>query len=158
MFEQQEIFDSQSHVISFATESKSVGDDHDALLSTKLSVAAQIKAKRERLNMSQKEFADALGMSRYGDRTIRRWEAGETQPSALELKALLSFPEHVPFPNPPQGQAQYRMIDLFAGIGGFRMAMQNLGGKCVFSSEWDEQAQRTYMLNYGEVPSCLLPC
>ena len=43
-------------------------------------------------------------------------------------------------------------IDLFAGIGGFRMAMQNLGGKCIFSSEWDTQAQKTYLLNYGEVP------
>ena len=52
LFEQQEIPDSQSHVSSSATESKSVSDDHDALLSTNLSVAAQIKAKRERLNMS----------------------------------------------------------------------------------------------------------
>ena len=41
---------------------------------------------------------------------------------------------------------------IFAGIGGFRMAMQNLGGKCVFSSEWDAQAQKTYLLNYGEIP------
>lgn len=47
---------------------------------------------------------------------------------------------------------KFTFIDLFAGIGGFRMAMQNLGGKCVFSSEWDEQAQKTYLMNYGEVP------
>lgn len=47
---------------------------------------------------------------------------------------------------------KFTFIDLFAGIGGFRMAMQNLGGKCVFSSEWDSQAQKTYLLNYGEVP------
>lgn len=47
---------------------------------------------------------------------------------------------------------KFTFIDLFAGIGGFRMAMQNLGGKCVFSSEWDKQAQKTYLLNYGEVP------
>ncbi|MBP9507640.1 MAG: DNA cytosine methyltransferase [Bacteroides sp.] len=46
----------------------------------------------------------------------------------------------------------FTFIDLFAGIGGFRMAMQNLGGTCVFSSEWDTQAQKTYLLNYGEVP------
>ena len=39
--------------------------------------------------------------------------------------------------------------NLFAGIGGFRMAMQNLGGKCVFSSDWDAQDQKTYLLNYG---------
>ena len=55
-------------------------------------------------------------------------------------------------PFPPQKNPRFTFIDLFAGIGGFRMAMQNLGGKCVFSSEWDEQAQRTYYANYGEVP------
>lgn len=47
---------------------------------------------------------------------------------------------------------RFTFIDLFAGIGGFRMAMQSLGGKCVFSSEWDEQAQKTYFANYGEMP------
>lgn len=50
------------------------------------------------------------------------------------------------------GGPKFTFIDLFAGIGGFRMAMQELGGRCVFSSEWDEQAQKTYLLNYGEVP------
>lgn len=52
----------------------------------------------------------------------------------------------------PHREPKFTFIDLFAGIGGFRMAMQNLGGKCVFSSEWDSQAQKTYLLNYGEVP------
>lgn len=52
----------------------------------------------------------------------------------------------------PVSNPKFTFIDLFAGIGGFRLAMQNLGGKCVFSSEWDEQAQKTYLLNYGEVP------
>lgn len=55
-------------------------------------------------------------------------------------------------PFPPQANPEFTFIDLFAGIGGFRMALQNLGGECVFSSEWDEQAQRTYYANYGEVP------
>ena len=52
----------------------------------------------------------------------------------------------------PTDNPKFTFIDLFAGIGGFRMAMQNIGGKCVFSSEWDAQAQKTYLLNYGEVP------
>lgn len=52
----------------------------------------------------------------------------------------------------PVSNPKFTFIDLFAGIGGFRMALQNLGGKCVFSSEWDSQAQKTYLLNYGEVP------
>ena len=63
---------------------------------------------------------------------------------------LFSELYHIPFR--PHREPKFTFIDLFAGIGGFRMAMQNLGGKCVFSSEWDAQAQRTYLLNYGEVP------
>lgn len=64
--------------------------------------------------------------------------------------SLFSDLFQVPFLSPEC--PSFTFIDLFAGIGGFRMALQNLGGKCVFSSEWDAQAQRTYFLNYGEVP------
>ena len=46
----------------------------------------------------------------------------------------------------------FTFIDLFAGIGGFRLAMQANGGKCVFSSEWDEAAKKTYFENYGDMP------
>lgn len=46
----------------------------------------------------------------------------------------------------------FKFIDLFAGIGGFRLALRNLGGKCVFTSEWDKEAQKTYRANFGEVP------
>jgi DNA (cytosine-5)-methyltransferase 1 len=49
-------------------------------------------------------------------------------------------------------KSTFKFIDLFAGIGGFRMALQNLGGKCVFTSEWDKNAQITYRANFGEVP------
>lgn len=51
-----------------------------------------------------------------------------------------------------KGPDRFTFIDLFAGIGGFRIAMQSLGGRCVFSSEWDESAKETYFVNYGEVP------
>lgn len=57
---------------------------------------------------------------------------------------------HAPFPS--SANPKFTFIDLFAGIGGFRMAFQNLGGECVFSSEWDEQAKKTYYANYGDVP------
>ncbi len=62
------------------------------------------------------------------------------------------FSDFLSVPFLPDANPKFTFIDLFAGIGGFRMAMQNLGGKCVFSSEWDSQAQKTYLLNYGEVP------
>ena len=55
-----------------------------------------------------------------------------------------------PFPCP--NESRFSFIDLFAGIGGFRLAMQNLGGVCLFSSEWDKHAQKTYAANFGEVP------
>ena len=69
--------------------------------------------------------------------------------NAMQL-SLFSDIFSVPFR--PVENPKFTFIDLFAGIGGFRIAMQNLGGKCVFSSEWDAQAQKTYLLNYGEVP------
>lgn len=56
----------------------------------------------------------------------------------------------VPFP--PVKNPKFTFIDLFAGIGGMRIAFQNLGGKCVFSSEWDKFAQKTYEANFGEMP------
>lgn len=62
------------------------------------------------------------------------------------------FPElfSVPFPAPKN--PKFTFIDLFAGIGGFRIAMQNHGGKCVYSSEWNKFAQQTYLANFGEIP------
>ena len=62
------------------------------------------------------------------------------------------FPDLFQAPFQAPANPKFTFIDLFAGIGGFRMAFQNLGGECVFSSEWDEQAKKTYYANYGEVP------
>lgn len=62
------------------------------------------------------------------------------------------FPDLLESPFPPPHEVRFTFIDLFAGIGGFRLAMQRCGGKCVFSSEWDEAAQKTYFANYGEYP------
>lgn len=55
-------------------------------------------------------------------------------------------------PYPPPTSWNFTFIDLFAGIGGFRQAFQSAGGKCVFSSEWDKYAKKTYEANYGETP------
>lgn len=63
---------------------------------------------------------------------------------------IFDFKKDVQFPEPEK--PKFKFIDLFAGIGGFRIAMQSLGGKCVFTSEWDEQAKKTYEANFGEVP------
>lgn len=55
-------------------------------------------------------------------------------------------------PYPPPLKWDFTFIDLFAGIGGFRLAFQKAGGKCVFTSEWDRYAKQTYEANFGEIP------
>ncbi|GAO44135.1 DNA-cytosine methyltransferase [Flavihumibacter petaseus NBRC 106054] len=73
-----------------------------------------------------------------------------TSSVAEEAMQLLFKFDNIQFPDPEK--PKFTFIDLFAGIGGFRIAMQNNGGKCVFSSEWDKMAQRTYAANFGEIP------
>ncbi|OQK16512.1 hypothetical protein AU255_00980 [Methyloprofundus sedimenti] len=52
----------------------------------------------------------------------------------------------------PPNKARFTFIDLFAGIGGMRIGAQNNGGVCVFSSEFEKNAQQTYLDNHGELP------
>ena len=61
-----------------------------------------------------------------------------------------NFVWDVPFA--PVQSPKFTFIDLFAGIGGMRIAFQKLGGKCVFSSEWDKHSQQSYYENFGELP------
>ena len=68
----------------------------------------------------------------------------------IETYSDLKIDFNIPFPSPEK--PKFTFIDLFAGIGGFRIAMQNIGGKCVFSSEIDKYAKKTYDANFGEVP------
>ena len=84
----------------------------------------------------------------------RQQEFGIDSCVVAETSALeqFIFQDFIDAPFKPVEKPKFTFIDLFAGIGGFRMALQNLGGKCVFSSEWDTQAARTYFANYGEYP------
>lgn len=115
-------------------------------------IKENIKNKRKELGLTQKELADALGLGKSGDRTIRRWENGESQPSQLEYRAIMNFANEVPFKNIPEEEAKFTFIDLFAGIGGIRLPFSECGGRCVFTSEWDKFAQKTYRINYGDEP------
>lgn len=72
------------------------------------------------------------------------------QMALWELPNCDSLKPDVPFPAPEKGK--FTFIDLFAGIGGIRLGYQSLGGKCVFSSEWDKEAAKTYYSNFGEEP------
>ncbi len=63
----------------------------------------------------------------------------------------MSQQQQIPFE--PLTEPLFTFIDLFSGIGGMRIAFQNIGGKCVFSSEIDKNARKTYAINFGEVPA-----
>lgn len=73
-----------------------------------------------------------------------------SEPAVDYSYSLFSDIVHPRFPS--VANPKFTFIDLFAGIGGFRIALQSLGGKCVFSSEWDANAQKTYFYNFGEIP------
>lgn len=101
-------------------------------------------------------FSYAEHYKEIAEKLIGEVSGATTEEDAALCKAAEPMPSLFPdlfeVPFLPVANPKFTFIDLFAGIGGFRMAMQNLGGKCVFSSEWDSQAQKTYLLNYGEVP------
>jgi len=73
-----------------------------------------------------------------------------SQDIKLEKQGKLNFQWDIPFPGPKN--PKFSFIDLFAGIGGIRLAYQQNGGKCIFSSEWDKFSKVTYEANFGEVP------
>lgn len=75
--------------------------------------------------------------------------SGIAAESPLELDLFRDVLD-VPFPAPEH--PTFTFIDLFAGMGGFRLAMQAQGGKCVFSSEWNTFSQKTYFANFGDMP------
>ena len=90
-------------------------------------------------------------------KTLQSYCALEAQKSLFEATKKSTKPSavHIDFgdiPFPPKANSDFTFIDLFAGIGGFRIALEKLGGKCAFSSEWEPKAKETYYLNYGEVP------
>lgn len=72
-----------------------------------------------------------------------------SEPPVFQLNLfhdLLNAPFH------DSASPKFTFVDLFAGIGGIRIPFTELGGKCVFSSEWDKAAQISYSYNFGEVP------
>lgn len=99
--------------------------------------------KEARLRFSQREIADYVGKD---IKTVRRWEKGETPcPAILEpaLREMLRTTRIQEMTDP-----DFNFIDLFAGVGGIRMGFEAHGGRCVFTSEWDSYAQKTYAENF----------
>jgi DNA (cytosine-5)-methyltransferase 1 len=102
--------------------------------------------KLARTRFTQREIAETVGKD---IKTVRRWEKGDTPCPVMlvpALKELLRGPERAANEGK---ETQFRLIDLFAGIGGIRMGFEKHGGECVFTSEWNEFSKKTYIENYG---------
>lgn len=89
---------------------------------------------------------DAAKQLECHPRTVARYESGETKPGPLVVRLLRQAIGERMVYGPLQGG--FKFIDLFAGIGGLRLGFESIGGQCVFTSEWDSWAQKTYALNF----------
>ena len=97
-----------------------------------------------RKHHTQAVIAKHLGV---GIRTVSRWEAHQTKPPAYLAHALQQL---LPFGETSNAEGAFDFIDLFAGIGGIRKAFEQIGGRCVYTSEWDSYAQKTYTENFRD--------
>lgn len=104
--------------------------------------ALELRTLRESLCLTQAAFGDLTG---YSARQIARWESGQSRVREGIFQYLLGLRARTSGPD----QSAFTFTDLFAGIGGFRKAFQSAGGRCVFTSEWDKYAQKTYIANFG---------
>jgi len=93
---------------------------------------------RQELGLSMQQVAEQTGRSM---RSVHRWEHGASSPRSAAMATLLSVAEKAK-------EKKFTFADLFAGIGGFRIAFESVGGSCVFTSEWDGYCQKTYRANF----------
>ena len=98
-------------------------------------VRTWVESERAARKMTQKEFVISV---------LEKACEGGRQPG--------SFDEKIRRPQPIPESIPFTFIDLFAGIGGLRVGFQRAGGKCVFTSEWNKYAQKTYQKWFGEEP------
>lgn len=108
-----------------------------------MNVTSEFARLRSSVGISIDSFAATSGFSR---RTVYRWERGETPPRKAALHLLEGMARSKR--DTVNDAEAFRFIDLFAGIGGLRRAFEPLGGRCVFTSEWDRWSQRTYLANF----------
>lgn len=111
-----------------------------------LSVLTQYLHNRKYMSADGKEKAFSFIDEEVLDKKGNNESILNDDPLELWFKEFFD----VPFPEPEN--PSFTFIDLFAGMGGFRLAMQAQGGKCIFSSEWNRYAQKTYMANFGDMP------
>lgn len=107
--------------------------------------SARVLLKRARTRYTQRYIASYLDVD---PRTVKRWEAKETEPPKYAAPALQQL--LFPVTSLSDVDGDFTFIDLFAGIGGIRKGFEAAGGKCIFTSEWDEQSLKTYRANFAD--------
>ena len=132
-----------------------------------------VEIQRKRVGLTQTELSNKAGISRRALSSIEKSTSIPSVDIALKLATILNTTVEDLFrvsdtadtsdvvistpiiPIQPQNNKwnTFKFIDLFAGIGGIRLGFESVGGQCVFSSEFDEDACKTYEANFGEHPS-----
>lgn len=97
-------------------------------------------------------FLNAVSPDKWCRETINRWVKGKASP-VLSYREFLALETLLPKEVVAPEDSQFKFIDLFAGIGGIRKGFEEQGGLCVFTSEWNKQALRTYKANYYSDPT-----
>ncbi|HQR68483.1 MAG TPA: DNA (cytosine-5-)-methyltransferase, partial [Thermoanaerobaculia bacterium] len=107
-------------------------------------LTSEFRQLRERAGLTVEQLAIEVDRT---PRTVYRWEAGSAKPDRLVLdhlrRRLMIREIEASF-----GAPKFTFIDLFAGIGGMRMGFERAGGECVFTSEWNAPAVKTYLANF----------
>ena len=107
--------------------------------------SVELRELRSRAGLTQAEYGKKV---RKTARTIMRWESGEIEPEPLAVDYLRQELRRTVRETP----SEFTFVDLFAGIGGMRVGFEAIGGRCIFTSEWDRWAQQTYRANFGDEP------
>lgn len=103
---------------------------------------SEFRVLAERIGLPRAELARKL---EYSERTLHRWDTGESKPRQSVIKAMQLM---LDAEKSAVLHTSFRFIDLFAGIGGIRAGFEPVGGKCVFTSEWNERSRQTYLANF----------
>ena len=94
------------------------------------------------------ELLRKVGKNEWSRETLNRWINGKCNPKQLTSAEETLLRKMLPEPPEHHPNYTFRFIDLFAGIGGIRKGFESIGGQCVFTSEWNKEAVRTYKANW----------
>lgn len=141
------------------------------IVGMELDMIANVELYRKRAGLTQTELSSKVGISRRALSSIEKAVSIPSVDIALKIASALNTTVETLFSNeaplqietlsapkitaykPNNKWTEFSFIDLFAGIGGIRLGFESVGGKCVFSSEFDEDACKTYEANFGEHPA-----